>query len=434
MASAPRSARQAAPFYGSLTLLLIVVATVILAAFVLAVAWIEMPFGELSVVIVYLALTSVASSVVGFLAYRLSESGRRSIRTKVMIAHLVGALVVIANIFVTAQLMFISTHDLGLLMLLLVFCALCSVTFGAGVADRMTVAVERLSDGAREVSHGNLTTHVVVGTNDELADLASSFNDMVARVNEASVARERAEAARRELVAAVSHDLRTPLTAIRAMLEALSDGLVTDPETIARYHATMRSQIDHLSRLIDDLFELSQVESGAATYALQRSDLTTIVRNVVEGMAMTAAARGVDLRFASTGNLYVLAEATRLSRVVHNLLDNALRHSPDHSSIEVEVARGNGDARLIVRDHGEGISANDMPFVFDRFYRGEKSRSRTYGGAGLGLAIARGIVEGHGGRIVAENAVDGGARFVVTLPFWIDHPVETHHVVSGSLC
>jgi signal transduction histidine kinase len=152
------------------------------------------------------------------------------------------------------------------------------------------------------------------------------------------------------------------------------------------------------------------------------SDLTAIVRDAVEGLAMTAADRGIDLRFTSAGPVHISADATRFSRVIHNLLDNALRHSPEGTSIEVEVARVSGEARLTVRDHGDGISADDMPFVFDRFYRGEKSRSRSYGGAGLGLAIARGIVDGHGGRIWAENAAGGGAKFVIALPINNDDP------------
>jgi signal transduction histidine kinase len=386
------------------------------AGLILVVAWIEMPFGELSLLIAYLFVSSVGSSIVGFFAYRMSEARRRSIRTKVLIAHGLGALVVIVNIYVAAQMMFISAHDLGMLMLLLVFCALFSVTFGAAVASRLTQAVQTLAEGARQVSLGNLHTRVVVPTNDELSDLATSFNEMVAQVSEAAVQRERADDARRQLVAAVSHDLRTPLTAIRAMLEALDDGVVDDAATIARYHATMRAQVEHLNRLIDDLFELSQIDAGGYRYDLRRVDLSAIVGDAVEGFAMTAAGRGVRLCFAADGPTPARLDPDKIGRLLNNLLDNALRHSPDGGSIDVRVTGAGASAQVVVRDHGEGIPSDDLPHVFDRFFRGERSRSRAYGGAGLGLAIAKGIVEGHAGHIWAENASDGGARFTFSLP------------------
>lgn len=434
MASAPGTVRRRAGKPGSLIPPMVSVTAALLAALALVVSWVEMPFGELSVLIGYLALSSIVSSAMGFLAYRLSETGRRSIQTKVLIAHLLGALVVIANIFVTAQLMFISTHDLGLLMLLLVFSALCSVIFGAGVAARMTSAVERLADGAREVARGNLDTHVDVGTNDELADLACSFNEMVTKVHDASRARERADQARRELVAAVSHDLRTPLTSIRAMLEAMSDGLVVDPQTIGRYHATMQAQVDHLSRLIDDLFELSQLDEAATSYTLQRHDLGAIVRDAIEGLAMQAAGMGLELRFEAAEGLAVAADPTRLARVVHNLLDNAFRHAPRGSAIDVRIERCGDATQVSVRDRGDGIDTSDLPYLFDRFYRGEKSRSRAYGGAGLGLAIAREIVHGHGGTIQAENPLGGGARFTIVLPLCSDPQAGPQPLGRMELC
>jgi signal transduction histidine kinase len=312
--------------------------------------------------------------------------------------------------------MFISAHDLGLLMLLLVACAVFSVTFGAAVADRMTMSVEHLSAGAREVAMGNFATRVTVASNDELADLAASFNEMVAHVNRAALLRERAEDSRRELVAAVSHDLRTPLTAIRAMLEALADGIVDDPVTVKRYHETMRAQVEHLSRLIDDLFELSQLESAGPRLDFERVDLGAIVGDAVESFATGAAARGIELRLQRTPQAMANVEPIKIARVVNNLIENALRFAPPGTAIDVHVDAQADRLLVSVRDRGEGIAATDMPHLFDRFYRGEKSRSRAFGGAGLGLAIARGIIEAHGGTISARNANGGGACFSFTIP------------------
>lgn len=396
-----------------------------LAAFVAALAiglvWMELPVGRLWIIGAYLVLSSTLSSVVGFVAYRLTEARRRSIRTKIVIAHALGASLVILNIFAAARLMFISTHDLGLLMLLLTACAVFSVTFGAAVAARMTTAVAELSAGAHEVSRGNFSARVAVSTNDELADLARSFNQMVTHVNTSVEQRNRAESARRELIAAVSHDLRTPLTAIRAMLEALEDGVVSDAPTVARYHSTMRTQIDMLSRLIDDLFEMSQLDAGGAQYEMALVDLASLVSGCVEGLAMSASDRAVAVTCGSAGDTVVRGDAAKLARVVNNLVENAVRHSPPGSTVTVTVRQGECEGVLVaVADHGSGVAVADEAFVFERFFRGEKSRSREHGGAGLGLAIARGIVEAHGGRIWHERTPGGGATFA----FWLSAPAR----------
>jgi signal transduction histidine kinase len=386
------------------------------AALVVGVTWMGLPVSRLWLIVVYLVISSTVSMALGLAVYRLTEARRRSLRMKLLLAHVLGTAIIIANIYAAAEMMFISAHDFGFLLLLLAASAAFSVTFGAAVADRMTAAVEQLALGAQEVTRGNFRTRVHVSTNDELADLAGSFNEMLSHVNESSELREQAEAARRDLVAAVSHDLRTPLTAIRAMLEALADGVVDDPETVARYHSTMRSQVVHLNRLIDDLFELSQIDAGGERYVLQRADLAALVGEAVESFAMRAAARGVEVRLLADGAAVLPIEPARIARVLNNLVDNALRHAPPGTSIDVQLSRQPHEYQVSVRDHGDGLSAADLPRVFDRFYRGEKSRSREFGGAGLGLAIARGIVEAHGGRIWAANASDGGAIFTFALP------------------
>jgi signal transduction histidine kinase len=409
-AAATRPFRRA----GSFPLLIWIAAFIV--AMIVGVALMELPVGDLWIIVVYLVASATISSIVGLLVYRLTEVQRRSIRMKVLLAHAVGAAIVIVNIFAAAQLMFISAHDLGLLMLLLVACAVFSVTFGAAVADRMTMAVEHLSAGAREVAQGNFSTRVEVASNDELADLAQSFKEMVAHVNHAAEMRDRSEASRGELVAAVSHDLRTPLTAIRAMLEALSDGVVDDPATVRRYHETMRAQVEHLSRLIDDLFELSQLDAGGLRLDLRSVELGSIVADAVESFAMSAGTRDTGLRLDLARPVLVSAEPVKIARVVNNLIENAIRFAPAGSAVEVSVSQVGEYARVSVRDRGEGIDSADLPYLFDRFYRGEKSRSREYGGAGLGLAIARGIVEAHGGAVDARNDVGGGAVVSFSLP------------------
>ena len=382
----------------------------------LALLWLRVSRSEFQDLIAYLLLSSAVSIAAGYLAYRWAESGRRSIRTKILLAYGVGVGIVIVNIFVTAQLMFLSSHDLSLLILLLVFGSVLSISIGGSIAGRMIQAVRQLAEGAQRVSSGDLRTRVDVVTNDELAELAMSFNVMVENVSKSEALLRRAEESRRDLIAAVSHDLRTPLTAIRAMLEALSDGVVDDPETVRRYHETMRVQVSHLARLIDDLFELSQLDAAPAPFDLSPGDLTAVVRETAETLAMSSAGDGVAIAFDADGPAQAMLDPVRLARVVGNLLENAVRHSPPGSTVHVAVRRSGSLAKVIVEDRGPGISPEDLERIFSRFYRGEKSRSRTHGGAGLGLAIARGIIDVHGGEIRAENRSEGGARFLFSLP------------------
>lgn len=431
MVSLPLSATRPFRMAGSFPLLVWIAA--LIAALAVGVVLMELPVGDLWIIVVYLVASATISSAVGMLVYRLTEVRRRSIRMKVLLAHALGSAIVIVNIFAAAQLMFISAHDFGLLMLLLVACAAISVTFGAAVADRLTMAVVYLSAGAREVAKGNFATRVEVASNDELADLARSFNEMVAYVNQAAEMRVRVDTSRRELVAAVSHDLRTPLAAVRAMLEALSDGLIDDPVTVRRYHDTMRVQVEHLSRLIDDLFELSQLDSGGPRLDLRRVDLSAVVSDAVESFAMSAVAQQVTLRLESAGQTFIDAEPIKIARVVNNLTENAIHFAPAGTIIDVVIERRGAEARVSIRDRGEGIDPADMPYLFDRFYRGEKSRSRQFGGAGLGLAIARGIVEAHGGHISADNADGGGARFTFSVPLAMNETTPVQALLPALL-
>jgi signal transduction histidine kinase len=251
---------------------------------------------------------------------------------------------------------------------------------------------------------------------------------MAAQLAAAAAERQRQELARRDLIAAISHDLRTPLASLRVMTEALADGLVDDPTTTARYLSTMRSQIGHLSGLIDDLFELAQIDAGALRLELQHISLDDLISDALEGLRPQASARGVELHGEVTPKVgRVLAAPQKIERVLYNLVTNAIRHTPGDGVVTIrampeappaDAAPASGGSFIVVEvaDTGEGIAPADLPRIFDRFYRGEKSRSRATGGAGLGLAIARGIVEAHGGRIWAESNSGQGARIRFTLP------------------
>jgi signal transduction histidine kinase len=235
--------------------------------------------------------------------------------------------------------------------------------------------------------------------------------------------RERAlERSRRELVAWVSHDLRTPIAGIRAMVEALDDGVVDSPDDVARYHGQLIGEADRLARLVDDLFELSRIEADALQLTLERVPLGELVSDAVGSVTAVAHAKGVRLdgRVDGSGEggagPAVSGSAPELSRVVRNLLDNAIRHTPAGGTVEVSVRHDGGRAEVSVHDGCGGIPDDDLDRVFDLAYRGDSARTPGGAfGAGLGLAIARGLVDAHRGDIAVHNE-RGGCRFTVRLP------------------
>jgi len=225
-----------------------------------------------------------------------------------------------------------------------------------------------------------------------------------------------AEAGRRELVAWVSHDLRTPLAGLRAMAEALEDGVVDDPDTVAEYHRRIRAETDRVSNLVDDLFELSRINAGALRLSLASVALGDVVSDAVASAVPLATAAGVRLVAGQGDWPIVTGSEPELSRIVGNLLRNAIRHTPSDGTITVTGGREDGGGWFAVSDGCGGIPEVDLPRVFDVAYRGASARTPAENaGGGLGLAIVRGLVEAHRGRVSVAN-VDGGCRFVVHLP------------------
>jgi signal transduction histidine kinase len=241
---------------------------------------------------------------------------------------------------------------------------------------------------------------------------------MAAQLQTAARKQEEVEALRRDLIAWVGHDLQTPLASIRAIIEALADGMVDDQETSQRYLATAQKDIRSLSLLIDDLFQMAQIDAGGLTLHRETGSLCDLISDTLESFSELAGRQGIDLQgYADTDVNLVPMDTERIGRVLNNLVGNALRHTPEGGTVKVQASREKEMVRVVVSDTGEGIRPEDLPHVFERFYRGEKSRNRTTGGAGLGLAIARGIIQAHGGQISVESSLGEGACFTFTLPF-----------------
>ena len=408
-------------------------------ALLLAIGWLGVRGQDMVELARYLLVSSMISLGCGALGLAWFRRGRAPLWIQVTLTFTLGLAVAILNIFLTANLMFISKdHDLPLLILLMLFAATVSLALGYALAQTLAQRVTALHHGARALAGGDLAARVDEGGGDELAALAAEFNRMAVQLAAADDQRSRLESTRRELIAAISHDLRTPLASLRVMTEALADGLVEDPATTARYLATMRGQIGHLSSLIDDLFELAQIDAGALRLELQRASLADLVSDAIEGMRPQAIAKGVRLEGSvAPGISPALIAPQKIERVLYNLVTNALRHTPAGGSVTISVTAdhrrpttdrdlqtqpgvdpvGRPSSVVVeVSDTGEGIAPDDLPHIFEHFYRSEKSRSRATGGAGLGLAIARGIVEAHGGRIWAASRLEHGTQISFTLP------------------
>lgn len=390
----------------------------LVAALGLAIVLLNPPRQDVELLATFLFLSGLLSLSLGALAARFGWQLRLGgIRLKIVLAIAVGVLVALANVAVTAHLMFLSAHDLGLLSLLLIFAFSVSLAFGMYLAETLTGSIRELARGASQMADGKMSARVQVKGSDELADLATAFNSMAVQVEGAFQRQQELEQARKDLIAAVSHDLRTPLASLQAMVEAMADGVVNDPATVDRYLHTMKGEITRLGSLISDLFELSQLDAGVLSLQMEASSLQDLISDTLESLHAQAQRKGLSLSGEVDDELSpVMMDSARVQRVLYNLVQNALRHTPSDGTVVLEARDAGPMVQVSVVDSGEGISEVDLPRVFDRFYLGNPSRARELGGAGLGLAIARGLVEAHGGKIWVESALGHGARFSFTLP------------------
>jgi signal transduction histidine kinase len=326
----------------------------------------------------------------------------------------VAAAVSLANLAVLAMQMFVSDHDATLTAVLLLYATAAGVAAALAVARREADAIRSLEATARRLGDGNLEARIgALDAGPELTTMASTLDGMAARLQEAKLREREADRMRRDLITTVSHDLRTPLASLRAMTEAIEDGVIDDPPTVRRYVAEMRRSVAQLGSMVDDLFELTQLEAGAIVSDGRRSALAELVEAAVSSVEAQAREKGVAV-LRDLGAADGAACSPRVVRVLQNLLVNALRHTPADGTIRVEARLTDDGVRIAVEDTGEGIAPEDLPRVFDPFFRADPARSGP--GAGLGLALAKRIVEALGGRISAGPGASAGARFAIELP------------------
>jgi signal transduction histidine kinase len=342
-----------------------------------------------------------------------SGRGRRplQLRFDLVVGTAVG--VILVSVLVAAELMFVSNHDALMVSAIALAAALVALRAARVASAGVVREVGELRSAVVAVGEGVRETGARAGTAIELSDLAGAVNRMTEQLAEEERRRDAADAARRNLVASISHDLRTPLAALRLMLSAIEDGVVDDT-TRARYLATMHTHVEALGSMVDDLFELSRLEAGELAWSIQQVELPELVAKTVAAMRVEADAKGV----AVAAELEPLpkparADPERLQRVLFNLIQNAIRHTPTDGSVTVRAEPAGSWVEIEVADTGAGISLEERERLFEPFVRGAGDGERD-SRAGLGLALSRAIVEAHGGRIwLADSDAGTRVRFVI---------------------
>ncbi len=338
----------------------------------------------------------VAAAVTVLLYLAVAWAAPRARRLATAVAA-VGFVTVVASavaIVLAAGSMVVNTHDRDVVLVTLAMGVGLAVALAFAVGDSVGDDLRRVSTAARAVAEGDLTVRTRINRRDEVGALAAAVDDMIAQL-------ESSEEERKILITSVGHDLRTPLASLRAAIEAVEDGVAPDP---AAYLSGMAKDVEHLGRLVEDLFAYARIESGRYEPTIEAVDLRELADETVEVCSPIADARGVALTVATDVAGSVDVDPAGMGRVLRNLVDNAVRHTPTGGAVRIEVF----DRGFRVVDDGEGFPSEFRDRAFDRFSRADSARSG--GGAGLGLAIARGIVEAHGGRIAIEDGPGGRVK------------------------
>jgi signal transduction histidine kinase len=389
----------------------IVVAGVAAAVVVAVVAGIGAGDTVTLVVLAGGAATGAAAAHVALLG-RVRE---RHLRVQLVVVALVGVAATAAGVGVAARAMFLSAHDLGVLGVVLVLSA--SVGVGAAwiLGWRMGDSLDDLGERIDALAGDDVPAPPAGLATAELQRLSEVLTAMHHQLVDARHRASRLESSRRELVAWVSHDLRSPIGAVRAMTEALEDGVVDDPADVAAYHRAIAQEVQRLASLVDDLFELSRIEAGAPASDVPFVPLHELVADVLATAAVRADAQGITLHADVDGLGPELVVAADVRRALDNVMDNAIRHTPAGGSVTATARTDGSGLEVVVWDECGGIPTSDLERVFDVAFRGDDSRSRDTGGGGLGLAIARGLVEARAGGISVRNRAPG-CEFTVRLP------------------
>ncbi|MDH3295154.1 MAG: HAMP domain-containing histidine kinase [Acidimicrobiia bacterium] len=370
------------------------------------------PWLVIAAAAVLTGLTAAAGVALQRLACRLP-----SLRTQVLVIALAALAIGVLAAVSLGRLMVLGSEALGAVLAVLALIVPFVIALVVVATAPLRQAASRIETTLSRLEEGDHSARVNMARSDEFGRVARSLDRLGRQLETLEVQRaeidrdrQRMDVERRYLISSISHDLRTPIGALRAAVEALRDGIAPDPE---RYLTSMNHDLVALSALVDDLFLLSQMEAGLLAIEPELVDLAELADETAEALGPVADTRGIALRLRSAEAVPVWGNAAALGRVLRNLVDNAIRHSPNGSAVQIEVRPGNPSVVRVI-DSGPGFPADFKDHAFDRFARADPSRSRAHGGAGLGLAIAKGLVEAHRGAIRIEGPP--GGQVVVELP------------------
>lgn len=374
------------------------------------------PWHDLGVVALVLLGCAFLSLLVGHLTYSLSWLKRSPrIFWTLFTGYALVGLLVFLGVLTSALLMFIDSEDVRLVAVFSLFGLGISISLGYLLAMGLSEQAKRLVEATDRVAEGQFDVYIEPRGRDEMATLTRAFNNMTKALDESAAGRLAAERARLDLVAWAGHDLRTPLASVTVLVEALADGVVTDPEAAERYLQTAKRDLRVLGLLIDDLSLLAQSDAGGLRLDADVDSLEVLLFELAESFSLQARQKDVRLLAEIEGLRPLHCDGLLLRRALTNILENALRHVREGGTVRIQARPHDGGARIEIWNDGPAIDPDDLPHIFDRFYRSDVSRSRMTGGAGLGLAIAKAIVEAHGGGITVESEPEQGTRFIVTL-------------------
>jgi signal transduction histidine kinase len=407
---------------------------------VLASGSLSLPAGiqwsDLGFISQYVLIIALITAGIGIVVLR--QLAGRSIALMVAVVVIVCLVTAMAGVGVIAYRMVGTSSERDDILDLMAIAGLAGLAVALFVGRRLTKASHSISTAVQNVSESGIYVAPQMTLPAELAELSDELTATHERLAQARTRERTLEASRRELVAWVSHDLRTPLAGLRAMAEALEDQVVIDPREVSQYHTQIRREVDRLTLMIDDLFELSKIHAGALRLSRRLVGLEDLVAEVVASAEPVARAKGVRLTGAAVRGMPVFVDSAEMGRALRNLVTNAIRHTPADGGVDVLAEVQSGMACVSVSDACGGIPPGDLPRVFDVAFRGESARTPgPQEGAGLGLSIARGIVEAHSGQIAVRNA-GPGCQFLIRLPLArpgvpaINRTVPRHRTSASS--
>ena len=336
-------------------------------------------------------------------------STRTSVAGTALLVGLCSLTLAAATTSAASNAMFLSSHDYRLFLVVLVLSSGIALAVGSHLTGPLATDIARVGEVAERVAAGDFTARTGVVRRDEVGRTALAVDSMVVALDDAAAERTRAANARQLLFTSIGHDLRTPLAAMRAAVESLQDGVAPDPN---RYYGIIGGQLDNIESLLDQLVEYARIESGQSNRERTTVSIAELAHEAVEALSPIAHRLDVDVQLESDGPAVVVASTTDMSRVLRNLLENAIRHSPSGQAVNVAVRTGS-DIEVTVHDDGPGFPDDFREHAFEPFTRADPARNTRTGHAGLGLAIARALVEAHDGRIWLAAGAGGDVRFSI---------------------